>query len=49
MLPLHNGVLVSHLKAMKLLGKCLELENIIMNVATQMNKEKYGIYSVLSQ
>jgi hypothetical protein len=46
---LHNGVLLSYLKKnefMKLLGKWMDLEGIILSEVPQSQKNSYDMYSV---
>ena len=45
-----NGVLLSYLKheLMTFLGKCMELENIILNEVTQSQKNTQGMNSLIS-
>ena len=33
---------------LKFAGKCMELENIILNEVTQTQKDKYHMYSLIS-
>jgi hypothetical protein len=41
-----NGLLKNDI--MKLTGKWVELENIILSEVTQTQKDKHGIYSLIS-
>ena len=47
---LHNGVLLSYKKNefMKFLGKCLDLEGIILSEVTQSQKISNDMYSLIS-
>ena len=47
---LHNGVLHSRKNnvILKFAGKWMELENIILSEVTQTQKEKYHMYSLIS-
>jgi hypothetical protein len=50
--PLHNGVLLSHLKMrkVKFIGIWMRLEKkVILNEVTQIQKDKYGIHSLVSE
>ena len=33
---------------MKFTGKCMELENVILNEVTQLQKNTHGMYSLIS-
>ena len=47
---LHNGahLAIKHKEFMKLLGKWMELENIILSEKTQSQKNTHGIHSLIS-
>jgi hypothetical protein len=49
---LHNGVLLSYLKKpdefMKLLGKWMDLEGIILSEVTQSQKTTHDMHSLIS-
>ena len=48
---LHNGVIIQLLKKnndMKLAGKWMELEKIILSEVTQTQKDKHDIFSLIS-
>ena len=49
--PLYSGALLSYKinEFMKLLGKWIELENIILNEVTQSQKSTHGIHSLISE
>jgi hypothetical protein len=47
---LQHGVLISYKNndIMKFSGKCMELEKIILSEVTQTQKDKYGMYTLIS-
>lgn len=51
MVYLHSGVLLCCLKndTVKFVGKGRELEKLILSDRTQIQKDKYGIYSLISE
>ena len=48
--PLHNGILLSGEKTdiMKFAGKWMEQEQIILSKITQAQKDKHGMYSLIT-
>ena len=47
---LHNGVIYSRKNndSLKFAGKLMELENVILSEVTQIQKENYHMYSLIS-